>query len=454
MVHLPPDPHILASLANSGLPWWKALAEFVDNSIDAGATRVVIDVTKKVLTISDDGLGCDNVTSIFRLGDHHRQRSGRRLLGRYGIGAKDAWLSCSDSMDVTTRCNGRESRLSVNYPSWMASDWHVADPEHTSWDGPTGTTITLPLRPRKCPPSESAYRALAFAFTPAIRRGIQIVRSNGGRRQVLSPVDMPLRDDIVQAEFDVAGKRVAIDIGILPDGVSIERGPFWLIHGHRILTETSIGVGQYSARRLAGTITLGDGWPLSKNKDGLADHDEQLADAIFERLEPVLKKADQLAESIESSMLRTELEGVINSAIGDPKKEKRSDGDSIGSVRPRGTGQKRTRAAKTQDGNGSVLNDTPVGRKRGYLLDWYDDNPAVLGKFDRAGMRVSLNLKNGLIASAKSTTNRAALAACAVSLISDYCCRHDEDGYKLLKFSFTSFASAMGSILRDYTEDK
>lgn len=56
MVYLLPDPHLLASLVNANLPWWKALAELVDNSLDAGATRVVIDVSHRTLTVSDDGI--------------------------------------------------------------------------------------------------------------------------------------------------------------------------------------------------------------------------------------------------------------------------------------------------------------------------------------------------------------------------------------------------------------
>lgn len=75
MVHLPPDPHILASFANANLPWWKALAELVDNSLDAGASRVVIDITNRVLTVSDDGLGCEDITAVFKLGEHKRRRS-------------------------------------------------------------------------------------------------------------------------------------------------------------------------------------------------------------------------------------------------------------------------------------------------------------------------------------------------------------------------------------------
>lgn len=127
MVHLPPAPHLLASLANANLPWWKALAELVDNSLDAGATRVVIDITNRVLTVADDGSGCEDITSVFKLGDHRRRKTSK--LGRYGIGAKDAWLSCADTMEVVTCCGKQEASMKVNYNEWMQNNWNVPDPE-------------------------------------------------------------------------------------------------------------------------------------------------------------------------------------------------------------------------------------------------------------------------------------------------------------------------------------
>lgn len=456
MVHLPPDPHILSSFANANLPWWKALAELVDNSLDAGATRVVIDVTNRVLTVSDDGAGCEDITAVFKLGDHKRRKSSKRSLGRYGIGAKDAWLSCADTMEVATCRDHVQTSMRVNYTEWMQNNWNVPDPECNGTNNADGTTIRLPLRPGKNIPTDDAFKTLAFAFTPAISRGIQIVKSVKGKKWVLPPVAMPMRNDVVQSEFEIDGKSVKIDIGILPDGVTLERGPFWLIYDHRIIEATSLGAGQYSVRRIAGTITIGDGWALAKNKDDLSENQDRLADAIFARIEHVLKKADQLAETMESSALRGELQEMLNAAVkGANSKEKRDKGETVGSIAPRNTGRKRTNAAKIQIGEGSVLSaGNKTGRRGGYVLDWCEIDPSIIGQFDRSGMRVSLNLNNGIVSLAKTQANRAALTACAVSLIADYCCRHDEKGHALLKFSFDDFPQAMGFLVKDYSEGK
>lgn len=457
MVHLPPDPHVLASFANQNLHWWKALAELVDNSLDAGATRVVIDVTNRVLTVSDDGIGCEDITAVFKLGDHKRRKSSKRSLGRYGIGAKDAWLSCADVMEVCSYRLGFETKMKINYLEWASNDWNTPDPVTVLSDKPTGTVIKLPLRTGKNTPSDDAFSTLEFAFTPAISRGIQIVKSKNGKKVPLVPVEMPMRDDVIQSEFDIDGKSVKIDIGILPNGVTLQRGPFWLIYDHRIIEQTSIGAGQYSVRRVAGTITIGDGWALAKNKDDLSESHERLADAIFVRIEPLLRKADQLAETIESASLRSELQSMLNSAItqANKVKEKRGKGDKSGSVEPKKTGRTRTKATNIQDGDGSILNiGSRAGRNGGYVLDWCELDESTIGKFERSGMRVFLNLNNAFIREAKNKNNRDALMAIVWSLIADHECRHDRSGKPLLMFSFEDFASAMGGLSKDFAEGK
>jgi hypothetical protein len=38
-----PDPRIVYSMANQPLTWWKALAEWIDNALGAGAKTVSIE---------------------------------------------------------------------------------------------------------------------------------------------------------------------------------------------------------------------------------------------------------------------------------------------------------------------------------------------------------------------------------------------------------------------------
>ena len=88
---LSPKTEILTALSQQNLKWEIVLAELVDNSLDAGASRVDIRLGPgKSLSIKDDGVGCKDIAVMVRPGD--RQVHETTSLGRYGIGLKDAAL--------------------------------------------------------------------------------------------------------------------------------------------------------------------------------------------------------------------------------------------------------------------------------------------------------------------------------------------------------------------------
>ncbi|GIG91122.1 ATP-binding protein [Plantactinospora endophytica] len=109
-VELRPDPHALDSLGrNHSLE--TALADLVDNSIDAGARNVLIRFIRRGtrlvgLYIVDDGRGMtpDTVDTAMTLGGR-RSYSGNDL-GRFGIGLKAASFSQATSLTVLTRAAG------------------------------------------------------------------------------------------------------------------------------------------------------------------------------------------------------------------------------------------------------------------------------------------------------------------------------------------------------------
>ncbi len=173
--NLSPDSHVIYALCNQNIPWWKAIAELVDNSFDAGATRVVVEAKKRVLTVTDDGRGIRDILSIARLGRHDQHDSTK--LGMYGIGAKDAWFSCADILDVETVCDGKRSTLSISLPDLVKNNWECPDPLVSETNAHSGTRITLPLRAGKNMPSADAFNELAFVFTPALQSGCRSSRT-------------------------------------------------------------------------------------------------------------------------------------------------------------------------------------------------------------------------------------------------------------------------------------
>lgn len=107
---VPPDPSIADALgAHHELP--TALADLVDNSIDAGASQVRIriltddDYVTGVLVI-DDGHGMDEAGIDAAMALSRRRDYGETDLGHYGLGLKAASLSQADTLDVYARAIG------------------------------------------------------------------------------------------------------------------------------------------------------------------------------------------------------------------------------------------------------------------------------------------------------------------------------------------------------------
>ena len=107
---VPPDPSIADALgAHHELP--TALADLVDNSIDAGASQVRIriltddDYVTGMLVI-DDGHGMDEAGIDAAMALSRRRDYGETDLGHYGLGLKAASLSQADTLDVYSRAIG------------------------------------------------------------------------------------------------------------------------------------------------------------------------------------------------------------------------------------------------------------------------------------------------------------------------------------------------------------
>jgi len=123
VVPLPPDPHALDALGrNHSLP--TALADLVDNSIDAQATHVLIRSVRqngrlRSLYVVDNGDGIlpGSIDAAMTVGIHRDY--GAKDLGKFGLGMKAASFSQARSMTVLSRAAdapavGRRWRLTAD----------------------------------------------------------------------------------------------------------------------------------------------------------------------------------------------------------------------------------------------------------------------------------------------------------------------------------------------------
>lgn len=442
-----PNLHVMQSVRNQNLPWWKILADLIDNSFDHGATRVVVTCNKGVVEVQDDGTGIKSIVAALTMGDH--RPSNATQLGMYGVGLKDAWLSVGDKIEVATVHAGVESRLTLDL-SELDSDWSGPAPISKESTLASGTTIRLFLRRQRNSPSADVWPTLAWAFTPALESGRQIVHRDGRmKKRTLSAECLPPLTDRITETFDVNGKAVSIDIGVMGEGQKMDRGPFWILYGHRIISPSSIGAKHFSTLRIAGRITLGKGWSLAKNKDGISDLRDELEDAIHERIKPLLEKAEQLTQDIESSELKEALESMINSAIGEAKREARnSPTESRGAALPGDTGRRRRNAEKIHvDLPGSVETGGEQKKRRGISVGWCEMGEELMGRFDSLSKRVDLNLSHPFIAAVKQSANSPALYSIAIALVAEFSCTH-KDSNALLAFAAENFSQCFGRIMK------
>lgn len=84
----------------------KAVLENVMNSIDAGANKVLIDITRTTLSITDNGHGFRSIDEINECFDvfGFPHEAGNRTFGQFGIGRAQAWSFTSAIWKTNTFC--------------------------------------------------------------------------------------------------------------------------------------------------------------------------------------------------------------------------------------------------------------------------------------------------------------------------------------------------------------
>jgi hypothetical protein len=118
---IPSAKRLIKSLRDIGYEFENAVADIVDNSIEAGATIISINLNfageNSYLTIADNGLGMapKEIWEALRFGSNRRYDESDDL-GRYGLGLKTASLSQCERLTVSSRRG--EVRARINSYCW------------------------------------------------------------------------------------------------------------------------------------------------------------------------------------------------------------------------------------------------------------------------------------------------------------------------------------------------
>lgn len=133
----PSAARLTTSLRDIGYDLQSAVADLVDNSIAANATRIVIrfaggDDYRVLIGDDGDGMSADLVLEALRFGTRRTYDQGE--LGRYGLGLKTASLSQARRLTVVSRERGRPTvtarQLSLDHVE-QYDNWVIIDPRHS-----------------------------------------------------------------------------------------------------------------------------------------------------------------------------------------------------------------------------------------------------------------------------------------------------------------------------------
>ena len=143
---------LITSLRDMGYSFSGAIADLVDNSISAGATRIHINIhalegtTPPHVVIADNGKGMDRAELIEAMRFGTERKYGLEELGKYGLGLKTASLSQCEKLTVISRKKrGRKLKTQrLNIASWdlrrvrITNTWYLSElavKELKPWEG-------------------------------------------------------------------------------------------------------------------------------------------------------------------------------------------------------------------------------------------------------------------------------------------------------------------------------
>jgi hypothetical protein len=120
-IELPPDPErVIVGLRDTGYEFNTAVADIVDNSIAAEATRVQLWLAAGMrgdirLLIADDGCGMDRKGLINAMQYGSKARPSAASLGKYGLGLKTASTAFCKRLSVISRPNAQTPPLMATW---------------------------------------------------------------------------------------------------------------------------------------------------------------------------------------------------------------------------------------------------------------------------------------------------------------------------------------------------
>jgi len=294
-----------------------AITELIANSFGEGrgnATVVTIrwDVSKRELTILDNGVGMQDVRDLLQLGQG--RGVSHRDIGKWGYGGTKALIWLASEVHIYTLRDGLTSSVSLNWAALRRGDrWQVEGSPWTNaslrWtptdllEANNGTLIRLKLRREKRFSPSRIQEELAKTFAPGLRQDRHIVwetvRGDRIERHALTTAQeghwqtWDLRMLVRDRELGAT-----LYAGIDPE-LTFEDSALEICFGPQVIKRTRDCYQSpdksetYDGRTLRAWVDLGEGWQdfLTNTKTSLndAEAEDTLYAALFGVLRPILQ---------------------------------------------------------------------------------------------------------------------------------------------------------------------
>ena len=391
----------IEAMRSRSFPFQQALLELIDNSVDEGATTVVVRMDKNDLIIEDNGAGFTDIESALVIGKSFKVGK----IGRYGVGLKQ---TCSRYSDTTIiESNGH--RVCVPWKS-MATGRHdgdLGDPELVDQNGIT-KIILEGFRGRYTKAIETAD--IRRTYHPLIAKGGLSITVTGTRQE---PLKLPKFIESIDTEVIYDGKRVAIVGGIYrPDDLAKKdwRGYNLYYNGRLIGGKITTEGNDCGCSNFSFMVYLIDGensWSLATNKDDVEDT-QGLLDFIYHGYTRViLEHGVNQSALIELKHIEDKVNAELNpSSSGNITRGPRLNKNTKKSNDHEPGPQKRNTNTATMAGE--YVNSGAAGKKsaRGKIkFSFAQLGGESIGEIvdtGRAGLSITANLNNPFIEANKS----------------------------------------------------
>lgn len=289
-----PDISLMKKMASISGTIPSRIMELVDNSIDAKLPGVPVEIDVNVMKkgqqyaieIIDNGHGMSEIVarSFFQLGKS--QKTGKRKIGRFGLGSKVAILGIGDTCRVLTSPHNEPYSVEIDFDIRKFKDWSI---DYRVKEAPReehGTKIRIENVTVRIGDMDRFLNRLHEHFSKTYKHFLDskkaIIRINGKK---VEPLEIEILPGFFQKfSFEVQGKKVFGWAGAMKEAGTNWKFGFDLINNGRIIKSNDLLSRQAhtSLARLVGEIHLDDFKTDIHKTDFLRD------DPVFQEMQDTL----------------------------------------------------------------------------------------------------------------------------------------------------------------------